>query len=151
MMGSRMSLRARAALATGALTSTLLAGAVVAAPTASSASYPTCNAQKMVSTSGGRFTYHPYYKATGSRNCVMGRGAQSDGVFPLQHAIEYCYKRDIAFDGIYGPQTEDGVWAIQRAEDVGRDGVYGPETRKAMKWPIYQGGVGHVGCSELGV
>ncbi|MEV1077878.1 peptidoglycan-binding domain-containing protein [Streptomyces sp. NPDC050211] len=143
-------MRRKLASVLGALA--LGAGAVLASPGAvQAASYPTCNAQKAVSIPGSRFTYQPYYTGTGSRNCVMGYGAQSNGVYPLQHAIEYCYERDISFDGIYGPQTEDGVWAIQRAEDVGRDGVYGPVTRRAMEWPIYKGGVGFLGCSTPGV
>jgi hypothetical protein len=138
---------------TAAVSTTVLAatGLVVTAASAEAASYPTCNAMKAVYTSGSRFTYHPYYTGTGSRNCVMGRGAQSDGVYPLQHALKYCYQRNISFDGIYGPKTEDAVWAVQQAEDAGPDGVYGPVTRKAMKWPVYEGGVGFRGCSKPGV
>ncbi|MFE9439688.1 peptidoglycan-binding protein [Streptomyces sp. NPDC006602] len=127
-------------------------GAVLASPGAvHAASYPTCNAKKAVSASGSFFTYQPYYSGTGSRNCVMSQGAQSDAVYALQIAIDTCYQ-DISRDGIYGPETRQAVRAVQDAEDVGVDGVYGPETRKAMKWPLYMGGSGSVhGCSRLGV
>ncbi|MGW0903232.1 peptidoglycan-binding domain-containing protein [Streptomyces sp. NPDC002853] len=125
------------------------AGVMLAsAESAPAASYPTCNAQKVVRTSGLRFTYQPYYTGTGSRNCVMGYGAQSNGVYALQIAIDTCY-RNLSRDGIYGSQTRDAVRAVQAAEDVGVDGEYGPVTRKAMKWPVYEGGNGsNLGCTR---
>ncbi|GHA06527.1 hypothetical protein GCM10010303_15220 [Streptomyces purpurascens] len=138
------------ASALGALA--LGAGAVLTSPGAvHAASYPTCNAKKVVSASGSLFTYQPYYTGTGSRNCEMSQGAQSDAVYALQIAIDTCHQ-DISRDGIYGPETRRAVRAVQDAGDVGVDGVYGPETRKVMKWPLYKGGSGSVqGCSKLGV
>ncbi|WP_165986577.1 peptidoglycan-binding protein [Streptomyces sp. YIM 98790] len=127
------------------------AGVVLVTPSTAQAAYPTCNAQKVKYTSGSYFTYQPYYTGTGSRNCVMGYGAQSDGVYALQNAIRFCYK-SISVDGIYGSQTRQAVVDVQTVEKVGVDGVYGPVTRKAMDWPIYKGGQGggFVGCSEPG-
>ncbi|MGA5135963.1 peptidoglycan-binding domain-containing protein [Streptomyces azureus] len=141
--------RLAAAVSTAALTAT---GLAVTASSAEAASYPTCDSKRVVYASGSSlFTYQPYYTGTGSRNCVMSQGAQSDAVYGLQIAIDTCYQ-DISRDGIYGPQTKEAVKDVQRAEDAGVDGVYGPETRKAMKWPLYKGGSGSVhGCSRLGV
>jgi peptidoglycan hydrolase-like protein with peptidoglycan-binding domain len=137
-----------AAASTAVLTAT---GLAVTASPAEAASYPTCNAQRVVSTSGSFFTYQPYYTGTGSRDCLMSQGAQSNAVYALQIAIDTCYQ-DISRDGIYGPETRRAVWAVQETEEVGVDGVYGPETRKAMEWPLYKGGSGSVhGCSRLGV
>ncbi|MBT3150984.1 peptidoglycan-binding protein [Streptomyces sp. CHD11] len=139
-------------LASGLGALSLGAGAVLASPGAvQAAAYPTCNAQKVVSASGSLFTYQPYYTGTGSRNCQMSQGAQSNAVYALQIAIDTCY-RDISRDGIFGPETRRAVRAVQDAADVGVDGVYGPVTRKAMKWPLYKGGSGSVhGCVRLGV
>ncbi|SFC68083.1 peptidoglycan-binding domain-containing protein [Streptomyces aidingensis] len=127
------------------------AAAVLVTPGTAQAAYPTCNAQKVKYVSGSLFTYQPYYTGTGSRNCVMGYGAQSNGVYALQNAIDFCY-RNISVDGIYGPQTRQAVWDVQAEENVGRDGVYGPVTRKAMEWPLYEGGRGggFKGCTEPG-
>ncbi|MET7697043.1 peptidoglycan-binding domain-containing protein [Streptomyces sp. NPDC005485] len=136
-----------AAVSTAALVTT---GLAVTASAAAAASYPTCNAMKSVVVTGSRFTYQPYYSGTGSRNCVMGYGAQSNGVYALQGAIDTCYQ-DISRDGIYGTQTRTAVRNVQSAEEVGVDGEYGPITREAMKWPLFEGGNGSVlGCTRPG-
>ncbi|MBZ6283197.1 peptidoglycan-binding domain-containing protein [Streptomyces olivaceus] len=142
-------MKKRMAAALGTLV--LGTGIALAAPgMAQAASYPTCNALKSVTVTDKLFTYQPYYTGTGSRNCEMSRGAQSDGVHALQNAIRACY-RTIASDGIYGPDTEEAVKSVQRTENAGVDGVYGPKTRKAMDWPLYQGGAGFVRCAAPGV
>ncbi|MGC9541568.1 peptidoglycan-binding domain-containing protein [Streptomyces sp. UG1] len=133
------------------LASLALCGAVAApviglsASSAQAASYPTCDNVKYVWLTDSVYTLQPFYTATGSRNCVMGYGAQSNGVRHLQKAIDYCYE-NIGVDGIYGNQTKNAVYRVQEDESIGRDGVYGPETRKAMWWPRYQRGDVFLGC-----
>jgi peptidoglycan hydrolase-like protein with peptidoglycan-binding domain len=132
--------RTTAALFAGALAAGLLAGT---AATASAASYPTCNGVKKVDLGNNYWIHQPYYTGTGSRNCVMSRGAQSDAVSQLQVAMWWCYSglmEENDIDGIYGPMTRNAVYELQGLEKVGQDGVYGPETRKAMEWP---GGLGN--------
>ncbi|SFC68061.1 peptidoglycan-binding domain-containing protein [Streptomyces aidingensis] len=125
------------------------AGVAVTASTAEAASYPTCNAAKKKYISDTRYVVQPFYERTGSRNCVMGYGAQSAGVVRLQFALNDCYSAiSIEEDGIYGRNTRDAVRYAQERGGAGVDGVYGPETRKAMYWGIYEDGRGFRGCGR---
>ncbi|NGO44434.1 peptidoglycan-binding domain-containing protein [Streptomyces ureilyticus] len=144
--------RVQAALATGALTATLLTGAVAAAPAASSASYPTCNAVKTVSLSSTTKVRQPYYTGTGTRNCVLASGSSSTAVTALQDALITCYKEDTGGkDGIYGSKTKRAVWNVQGEYDnLTQDGVYGPATRKMMGWRVYYNGNATTQCTAPG-
>lgn len=143
-------LRTRGVVVAGALAASLLGGTVTVSSSASAASYPTCNGVKKVNLGNSKWIHQPYYTGTGSRNCVMGQGAQGKAVEQLQTAMWWCYSNlmpESEIDGIYGPKTRSTMSELQRREKVSRDGVYGPETRKAMLWP---GGVGNMsgGCAR---
>ncbi|MFE9439687.1 peptidoglycan-binding protein [Streptomyces sp. NPDC006602] len=137
------------AVSTAALAAT---GLAVTASPAEAASYPTCNAAKKHYISSTRFVVQPYYTGTGSRNCVMGYGAQSAGVTRLQFAINDCYNgiANIREDGIYGSETRNAVKYVQEQTDgdAAVDGVYGPETRKATYWGVYIEGEGFYKCQK---
>ncbi|MEV1077879.1 peptidoglycan-binding domain-containing protein [Streptomyces sp. NPDC050211] len=141
-----------AAVSTAALAAT---GLAVTASPAAAASYPTCNSAKKHYIATKRFVVQPYYTGTGSRNCVMGYGAQSSGVTRLQFAINDCYNGipNIAEDGRYGSETRNAVRYVQEQTDgdAAVDGEYGPETRKAMYWGVYIDGQGLWDCEPTGV
>ncbi|MGW0903231.1 peptidoglycan-binding domain-containing protein [Streptomyces sp. NPDC002853] len=141
-----------AAASTAALA---MAGLAVTASAADAASYPTCNAAKKHYISSTWFVVQPYYTGTGSRNCVMGYGAQSAGVTRLQFAINDCYNgiANIAEDGIHGTGTRKAVRYVQEQTDgeAAVDGEYGPQTRKAMYWGVYIDGHGLYDCRKTGV
>jgi hypothetical protein len=152
-MGSRaVLLKFACAVSTAA---TVAAGLAVTAAPAEAASYPTCNAAKKHYISSTRFVVQPYYTGTGSRNCVMGVGAQSAGVTRLQFAINDCYNGidNVREDGIYGSETRNAVKYVQEQTDgdAAVDGVYGPETRKAMYWGVYIEGEGFYKCQRTQV
>ncbi|MEV0222313.1 peptidoglycan-binding domain-containing protein [Streptomyces sp. NPDC050704] len=142
----------QAALATGALTATLLTGAIATAPAASSASYPTCNGVKTVSLSSTASVKQPYYKGNGTRNCVLASGSSSTAVTALQDALIACYRQDTGGkDGVYGSKTKQAVWNVQgRYDSLKQDGVYGPETRKMMGWRVYTSGNATTQCTAPG-
>lgn len=131
------------------------AGLAVTISPAEAASYPTCNSSKKHYISSTRFVVQPYYTGTGSRNCVMGYGAQSSGVTRLQFAINDCYNgiSNVVTDGRYGNETRNAVKYVQEQTDgdAAVDGVYGPETRKAMYWGVYIDGEGFYDCQPTGV
>ncbi|WP_407318996.1 L,D-transpeptidase family protein [Isoptericola halotolerans] len=61
------------------------------------------------------------------------RGASGKKVRALQEQlIELGYFLPEA-DGAFGPQTQQAVWALQKAAGLGRDAVVGPKTRQALK------------------
>jgi peptidoglycan hydrolase-like protein with peptidoglycan-binding domain len=66
--------------------------------------------------------------ASGSINCHLQRGNKNLAVKYLQIALHYCYGREIAPDGDFGPKTEEALIYAQAVERIKRDGVYGPET-----------------------
>jgi peptidoglycan hydrolase-like protein with peptidoglycan-binding domain len=76
---------------------------------------------------------------TGKDNCLLGVGNQSIAVERLQYVLRYCYSRQIAVDGIFGPQTRTALQYAQRAEHISADGVYGPQTRDHPKWMDFYG------------
>ncbi|WP_171117602.1 MULTISPECIES: peptidoglycan-binding domain-containing protein [Streptomyces] len=143
----------RVGLVTGALTATLLGGALAVAPAASAASYPTCNAVKRVYLSSTVWVRQPYYSGTGSRNCILQYGNSSSAVTALQDALITCYRQDTGGkDGIYGPKTRQAVYNVQtQYRDIANDGIYGPETRKKMGWRVYNNGNATTQCTAPGV
>ncbi|GAA1974957.1 hypothetical protein GCM10009718_08780 [Isoptericola halotolerans] len=63
----------------------------------------------------------------------LERGATGTKVRALQEdLIELGYYLPEA-DGSFGPQTQQAVWALQKAAGLGRDAVVGPKTRQALK------------------
>jgi peptidoglycan hydrolase-like protein with peptidoglycan-binding domain len=60
---------------------------------------------------------------------ILRRGARNHPVRTLQHLLRG-HGQDIAVDGIFGPNTETAVRAVQRSAGVAADGVVGPQT-----WP----------------
>jgi peptidoglycan hydrolase-like protein with peptidoglycan-binding domain len=100
---------------------------------------PTCDAYSEVRDSAGRVTNMPsvgFY--TSNINCVMAQGAHSEGVRILQISLTRCF-RPLGTDGIYGTQTRQAVFDVQRQHPIGRDGVYGPQTRDHMRWSFWDG------------
>lgn len=139
--------RIGAALATGAVTAGLLAG--MSTTTASAASYPTCNGSKSFAYGSGSYT-HPYHKSSGSTNCILANGNQSDAVKTLQSSLRNCYDyTSVVVDGVFGDKTEAALEKVQAKEKVEDDGVYGPNTRKAMKWFVFNEDVSVSGCKYI--
>ncbi|MGW6060313.1 peptidoglycan-binding domain-containing protein [Streptomyces sp. NPDC055189] len=128
---------------------------VLPASGAQAAAYPTCNADTAVFVSSTRFVVQPVYSKTGSstRDCVMGRGAQSKAVRLLQKTLNTCYGLDTGGqDGIYGEKTESAVRTVQGREGASVDGEYGPETRRKMDWIYYRRpDAAQMSCAEPGV
>uniref|UniRef100_A0AAU3GUW6 Peptidoglycan-binding protein n=1 Tax=Streptomyces sp. NBC_01401 TaxID=2903854 RepID=A0AAU3GUW6_9ACTN len=144
--------RTKATLFTGALAASLLGGAVAFAPSASAASYPTCNGVKTVTLDAGATTIkQPYYKATGSRNCILKYGNTSSAVEELQFNLWQCHNHGTGLDGIFGPKTRTAVENVQAAAKITKDGIYGPNTRKAMKWYYYKNGDPGRNCIKANV
>lgn len=140
---------AKAALSAGAVMAGLLAGMAAAAPAASAASYPTCNGSKSIVYGSGSFA-HPYYKGTGSRDCILAHGNTSAAVSTLQSSLRNCYGyTSVAIDGVFGDKTEAALEKVQAKEEVADDGVYGPNTRKAMKWYVFNEDVAVSGCKYV--
>jgi lysozyme family protein len=145
-MSRRHLSRTGAALATGVVTAGLLTGLTT---TASAASYPTCNGSKSFAYGSGSYT-HPYYKSSGSTNCILAYGSQSDAVKTLQSSLRTCYKyTSVETDGIFGDKTLAALKKVQDLEDVDIDGVYGPDTRKAMLWFVFNEDVSVAGCKYV--
>lgn len=116
---------------------TLLAGGLVTVVTTTDASaYPTCDTAQ-----GFNRASVPSVSSTGSRDCVMGQGAQSAGVRALQYTINECYidlgripNARLAEDGQFGSRTRAALVNTQRYAGTSPDGVYGPKTRQAIQW-----------------
>ncbi|MFI1421223.1 peptidoglycan-binding protein [Streptomyces sp. NPDC020731] len=145
--------RTRAALFAGAVTASLLGGAVSVAPTASAASYPTCNGVRTKALDAGATTVkQPYHKGTNSRNCELRKGDSGPAVEELQFNLIHCHGKSTGgTDGIYGDLTRQAVREVQTAAKIGVDGIYGPETRKAMKWYYYVNGDPGRNCIKANV
>lgn len=122
----RATRRARlAALVVGALA--VPTGLVVSTAGTASAATPTCNNAKVYY--GG---YVPYYSGTGTVDCNMVQGTNSQGVWALQHSMNLCYHENLVLDGDFGPATKAALIRTQQKAGTYADGVYGPNTRKAM-------------------
>ncbi|MFI1996918.1 peptidoglycan-binding protein [Actinoplanes sp. NPDC020271] len=71
---------------------------------------------------------------SGNKDCVMGVGNVSSGVWALQRTLNYCYNQNIAMDSNFGSGTRAALINVQRQAGVSADGVYGPATRSRMLW-----------------
>jgi peptidoglycan hydrolase-like protein with peptidoglycan-binding domain len=90
-------------------------------------------------------THKIYVPATssGSRNCLLGQGNQSQAVGVLQLALNGptsggCYGRSISADGIFGPLTKTALKWVQQNK-LGMtgsqiDGIYGVNTHNKIKF-----------------
>lgn len=116
--------------------------AFAAAPAPASAATASCTTYRGFTVIGAPSLYfYAPTTASGTTNCLLGVGNQSDAVLVLQLDLDACYHNDgvnIATDGIFGPQTRNAVLIAQRVGKVTQDGVYGPVTRSHMWW----GGIG---------
>ena len=116
--------------------------AVLIAAFASALSHPamasttaSCNSVSLYTDNRGALTDLPTIGYDTHRdNCLMGVGNQSVAVQYLQDNLDLCYNRNIADDGIFGPQTRAALQYAQRVERIPDDGVYGPQTRDHLHW-----------------
>jgi peptidoglycan hydrolase-like protein with peptidoglycan-binding domain len=83
----------------------------------------------------GYVAHIPSIGYQGSLDCWMARGAQGNGVYTLQSALDHCYQAGLATDGRFGPLTQQALKNVQARLHIQVDGVYGPQTRDAMDWP----------------
>ena len=62
---------------------------------------------------------------------IVRRGDQGHPVITLQELLR-AHGQHIAADGVFGPATEAGVKALQRASGLDDDGIVGPHTWDAI-------------------
>jgi hypothetical protein len=115
------------------LVATLLAGTVftlVPASPVDAASLPLCTTRVTrnlirIPASGG-----------GSASCLIGNGLvgcrNCSAIRQLQQSLNDCHGKNLAEDGIWGPQTRGALRDVQEDRNITPDGVYGPQTRNAM-------------------
>jgi len=112
-------------------------GVATAAPANAAVAY--CNSININDSAFAR----PAYNSV-SLNCYMHQYKQSgSGVRRLQEALTFCYRQDIAWDGVFGPATAAALANAQRAEGIPADGKYGPQTRDSMRWNLFNGNVSY--------
>ncbi|PJN27720.1 peptidoglycan-binding protein [Kitasatospora sp. CB02891] len=124
-------LRTVRVVAAAALT---LSGLWLGAAQASAASLPSCTVA--VPNLGVFFPG----TSSGSTDCMLGVGNQSEAVNVLQSAMTYCNGENVAIDGVFGPATKNALIRLQSRLGVAADGVYGPQTRNAMHFMYFNGG-----------
>ncbi|MCO8275059.1 peptidoglycan-binding protein [Actinoplanes sp. TRM 88003] len=124
---------------------TAIAGgsAVVLAPAPAQAALPNCN----TSTQSGGPIGPRFATFSGNKNCVMGVGNASSGVWALQMSLRYCYGQNLTVDSAFGNQTRNALINVQRTVGTSADGVYGPATGGRMVWSL---GGGLPGCAPWG-
>jgi peptidoglycan hydrolase-like protein with peptidoglycan-binding domain len=78
----------------------------------------------------GDATHFPGFDKTVdiSRFRVFGKGAQGAHVVWIQHRL------GIIADGVYGPNTEAAVKALQAKHGLAADGIVGPQTFTVLCW-----------------
>ncbi|WP_432902264.1 peptidoglycan-binding domain-containing protein [Micromonospora matsumotoense] len=114
----------------------VVAGTTVLAATPASAALPNCNTYSRLG-GGALKALVPTYN--GNKDCVMGSGNVSPGVWALQRTMVNCYSQDIAVDSNFGPGTRSALIRVQQRIGVSADGVYGPATRSRMTWSLEAG------------
>ncbi|MFD6091745.1 L,D-transpeptidase family protein [Oerskovia sp. NPDC060338] len=75
------------------------------------------------------------------------RGSTGERVVALQQRLADLGYLGASPDGIYGPGTQQAVWALQKAAGISRDGRVGPQTQAALDQgvrPTPQSSSGHV-------
>jgi len=138
--------RALSALATVALAAGGLTIATAAAAPAS-ASTPSCNGHYLRAGNLGVPGYNS--GSTSTYVCVLSQGRTGNPVKWLQQSLRYCYGKNIATDGIFGPATRAALVAVQKKVGVAADGVYGPLTAKAIQHSGYANGSGQQFCMKF--
>ncbi|MGV8966887.1 MAG: L,D-transpeptidase family protein [Cellulomonas sp.] len=63
---------------------------------------------------------------------LLRRGDEGEVVAQVQRRLQELGYFLPAVDGRFGSNTQQAVWALQKAAGIGRDGVVGPETRAAL-------------------
>jgi peptidoglycan hydrolase-like protein with peptidoglycan-binding domain len=81
-----------------------------------------------------------------SKICLSRQGDAGSGVNALQGALKFCYGKNIAIDGQFGPATRSALVQVQSSIGTTADGIYGPDTMSRMYFPTYYGG----GCYYKG-
>ena len=109
--------------------------AVGVIPPRSAGAQPSCTEASAFLTRHGDLALIPTIGGlTQKDDCLLGIGNQSYAVTILQITLKYCYGRNLALDGIFGPKTEAAVVFAQKTEHIVADGVYGPQTRDHLTW-----------------
>jgi hypothetical protein len=78
---------------------------------------------------GAAFVSAPSASAGGTWP-VVAVGAQGENVKSIQYFLD-ARGQNLTIDGSFGPLTQAGVKAFQRANGLGADGIVGPQT-----WPV---------------
>ncbi|KAJ1328191.1 peptidoglycan-binding protein [Microdochium nivale] len=114
----------------------LTAITITALLTSTASALVTCNNLESRTGSRGYFVFLP--TKSGSVECEMGRGSNSNAVLTLQITLNSkCYGYGLEEDGDFGRNTEAALIKAQNKHDAAADGIYGPETRKKMRWDAY--------------
>ncbi len=72
---------------------------------------------------------------------VVRRGARDHPVRTLQHLLR-AHGQNVAVDGIFGPNTEAAVRAVQQSSGVAADGIVGPLTWPKLIVSVRRGSTG---------
>ena len=75
----------------------------------------------------------PDWTPSGTVDCNMVRGTNSEAVRQLQRSMNICYHEQLKEDGDFGGLTQQALIRTQRTAGTPADGQYGPNTRKAMR------------------
>lgn len=70
---------------------------------------------------------------------IVKMGDRGNVVYLIQAVLRYKGKHDIAVDGVFGPQTERAVKAVQKAFGVSVDGIVGPRTWDVLNFILKVG------------
>lgn len=123
-----------ASFAASASTLTPPTAAAKAVATATKASPPLCTTA--MSFGSGAYVRWVPTTSTGSRSCYLAKNANSQGVLSLQAALQECEGYPVnGVDGNFGPGTQSGLKAFQRARGLKVDGSYYVETHNAIRFP----------------
>ncbi|MFE9127301.1 peptidoglycan-binding protein [Streptomyces sp. NPDC007148] len=142
-------------LTIGALTASLLSGAIAVAPSAAAAYAGQCNINQVTSvgvTPGYSITRPAYQTSSGSRtaNCWMDYGSTGKGVEWLQFSLNSCYGFKLATDGEFGSATRSALVSAQGQENITADGQYGTQSSQYLKFPRYRNITGdRSGCESI--
>ncbi|MFD5589637.1 peptidoglycan-binding protein [Streptomyces sp. NPDC127063] len=70
-----------------------------------------------------------------NRRVILAKGMVGTNVAQVQCLLNHNYDYNLKEDGVFGPETEAGVKAIQRCSGITADGKVGPETWKYLDYP----------------
>jgi peptidoglycan hydrolase-like protein with peptidoglycan-binding domain len=72
---------------------------------------------------------------------LVRRGDQGHPVQTVQHLLR-AHGQNVAVDGIFGPETEAGIRAVQSSRGLAADGIVGPQTWPALIVQVQRGSRG---------